>query len=449
MSKAYEGGGPLEEYTFDLQIGISIPEDKKISIGSITKAIEESDLNKQVFKQILEAIQEQEVLRLCGEKNRKNETKPCKRAGCSNKTIGTKLGKIQIALRKVRDKITNDIFKPLKERIDLKDKKIYQDDISILSVEFASKMTYRDANREGKRITEEFPSAHTINRRAREYGEEIIQFNESETNEQYNIIMADGTKVHGLHKRKNEVNAIIALDKNGNKRLLSASVNRSWYCIAKDVRKRISDNATLISDAEKEIRYALLQKDMHFQLDIVHAAREVGYKLWQDQIPREERKVILTELQTLLYTLKNSVEKHALDGDMERLKQRAETTLQGLKDLAKKVARLGCWRAAKFIRASANYMLTYALLLIKGIDIPWNSNIIERLMGEIAKRVKNKWMHWSAPGLEAIINLILVRYTNEATYEKFYHQVQGTDSSKFINIEVKICSVITYWKTQV
>jgi hypothetical protein len=66
-------------------------------------------------------------------------------------------------------------------------------------------------------------------------------------------------------------------------------------------------------------------------------------------------------------------------------------------------------------------------------------------MGEIAKRVKNKWMHWSTKGLEAIINLILVRYTSEGTYEKFYREVQGL-GSKFISLEVNSCHIITYSK---
>jgi len=115
-------------------------------------------------------------------------------------------------------------------------------------------------------------------------------------------------------------------------------------------------------------------------------------------------------------------------------------TRKGLKELADNVSRLGCWHTARFIQSSANYLVTYALLIIKGIKIPWNCNTIERLMGEIAKRVKNKWMHWSTRGIEALINLILVRYTNETTYEKFYRELQGL-GSRFISLEMKVYAV--------
>ena len=40
------------------------------------------------------------------------------------------------------------------------------------------------------------------------------------------------------------------------------------------------------------------------------------------------------------------------------------------------------------------------------------------IMGEIAKRIKNKWMHWSANGLENLLNLLLVRYCNKERYNK-------------------------------
>lgn len=72
-------------------------------ILSIAKGIEESNLEKQVLRQILEAVQEGEVLRLCGNKHARNQDNRWERAGSSNKTIGTCLGKIKIKLAKVRD----------------------------------------------------------------------------------------------------------------------------------------------------------------------------------------------------------------------------------------------------------------------------------------------------------------------------------------------------------
>ncbi|MEM2989781.1 MAG: hypothetical protein QXQ02_01195 [Halobacteria archaeon] len=45
----------MEEYTFDLQLGISIP-NKKISIRSITRAIEEDELRRKLVDRIGEYL---------------------------------------------------------------------------------------------------------------------------------------------------------------------------------------------------------------------------------------------------------------------------------------------------------------------------------------------------------------------------------------------------------
>jgi len=46
-------------------------------------------------------------------------------------------------------------------------------------------------------------------------------------------------------------------------------------------------------------------------------------------------------------------------------------------------------------------------------------------MGEVAKRVKNRWAHWSERGLNNLLTLLLVRYTNKnlykAAWKNIYH----------------------------
>lgn len=45
--------------------------------------------------------------------------------------------------------------------------------------------------------------------------------------------------------------------------------------------------------------------------------------------------------------------------------------------------------------------------------------LVERFMGEVAKRCKNKWMHWGTEGLRSILIFMLVRYTAEEVYKRF------------------------------
>ena len=76
-------------------------------------------------------------------------------------------------------------------------------------------------------------------------------------------------------------------------------------------------------------------------------------------------------------------------------------------------------KAAAFIEKHARFMITFAELALEGVEIPYTTNRIERLMGEISKRCKHKWMHWSTRGLKNILTIILVRYTDEVLYENF------------------------------
>ena len=61
-------------------------------------------------------------------------------------------------------------------------------------------------------------------------------------------------------------------------------------------------------------------------------------------------------------------------------------------------------------------MVTFARLAMKGTRVPYTNNLVERLMGEIAKRIKHKWMHWSTRGLENLLNILLARYCNKRVY---------------------------------
>ena len=256
---------------------------------------------------------------------------------------------------------------------------------------------------------------------------------------------SDGTKTHSQEKglQKNEINVILGM-KNGEKVILGAKANESWNKMAREMRnaKAVTDETVFCGDAEKEMKNAMIKDNDLYQLDLVHATRIVGFKLWEDRIMSlEDRNTIVSRLETVLYTLKNSVEKHLVDKNTEDLKSRINTTVDELKKMSKKLWKLGCRKTAIFIRECSNNMVVFAKFAVNGRKVPWNSNIIERLMGEIAKRTKHKWMRWTTKGLETIINIILVRYCSEENYEEFKNVIMRSENLIFITAEVKISSI--------
>lgn len=87
--------------------------------------------------------------------------------------------------------------------------------------------------------------------------------------------------------------------------------------------------------------------------------------------------------------------------------------------MAHELGERGYTKASAFIIRNARFMVTFAELSLEDVEIPYTTNKMERLMGEISKRYKNKGMHWSTNGLSNMLTMILVRYTNKQLYRSF------------------------------
>lgn len=436
----------MHKVEVSLHVDLEISEDKKVTLGNIATTIKGLGIEAKITEQIIQAIDEQKIAGLCGTKyQRGNGDNSYQRGGTFDRYPVTAVGKLNLKLHKVVDTAANKILKPIYEVVDFAGKKVYQEDISMISVELATKMTYRDTVKEGKFITKDFPSPCTVNMRVIEYGEKIQEMNtEKIKNAGIETAFADGTKTHSQEKEldKNEINVVLGI-KDGKKVILGAKVNESWKDTGNEIKsiKAVTNETVYCGDAEKEMKNAMTEDVNSYQLDLIHAARIAGFKLWEDKIMSlDERNSIVSKLEGALYTLKNSVEKHLIDKNTDDLKKRINTTVNELKKMSKELWKLGCRKTATFIKEYSNSMVVFAKLALKGIRVPWNSNIIERLMGEIAKRTKHKWMRWTTMGLETILNIILVRYCSEKNYEEFKNRIMMSENLMFIMAEVKICS---------
>lgn len=89
----------------------------------------------------------------------------------------------------------------------------------------------------------------------------------------------------------------------------------------------------------------------------------------------------------------NSTKKHFKDKDKTQLQKKIDQTLRMLHKIAKELDEDGYIRAGEFIIKNASFMVTFAELALEDIKIPYTTNRIERLMGEVSKRCKHKWMH--------------------------------------------------------
>jgi hypothetical protein len=193
------------------------------------------------------------------------------------------------------------------------------------------------------------------------------------------VVMADGTEVRAIKTgQHNQVRVALSV-RDGSKELLNLTVNEPYPPMPR--------GSILVSDGEPDLKH---QEPETHQLCILHAIKRLMYTLWRERASKEEREHLKAELEHIIYTLINSTRKHANDGDHQALRRRIESTLRELSNLAVTMKRQGYREASQFIARNSKLLVTFAELALKGIRIPYTTNRIERLMGEIAKRCKHR-----------------------------------------------------------
>ena len=404
-----------------------------ISITNLSRQLDQTNLNKGILQTILSKHQDNLVNQLCGPKYSRYKNRQYRRAGTAWRTLQTRHGEITLRVIKVRSLENNTIFKPLLLDLGVEPHKRIVDDLVLESAEAASLLTYRDAVTVIESLTKAETSKHRVHRYVQIVGLYMNAERRKSIPDRVGIMRGDGTKTHGLGGRKNMVNVVLGRDpETGDKHLLAVEVNEKWPETAIQVS---SEADVLVSDADKALRNALRGKVLSYQLCVNHAVREAGNHLWRTGLPNDKRRCILSRLVSILRVLRFSVRKHLLDEDYGRLRWRIGWTLTELRKLASELTDAGLEGVGKYIRQSANYLVTYARLAVKGERIPYTNNLIERLMGEIAKRVKNRWMHWSTVGLENMLNILLVRYCDKSLYSSLKENFYKIEE---VTIEVKI-----------
>lgn len=136
------------------------------------------------------------------------------------------------------------IFKPINETVEFDGKKLYQRDISFISIDLATKLTYRDCRREGNLFVREFPSPRTICRRVHS-----LPLDREDVGTKADLIQADSTKAH-RNGRENDVNVVIGIGENNKKMLLACRVNRKWEEMRGEVKGKV-DDPYLTADGER------------------------------------------------------------------------------------------------------------------------------------------------------------------------------------------------------
>jgi len=174
------------------------------------------------------------------------------------------------------------------------------------------------------------------------------------------------------------------------------------------------------------------------KLDLVHVGRTLGYTLWDDGVfSLDRRKEIVSEVIDEVFHLKNSVAKHRPAEEFAAIRSRIARTRERLEKTAWQLEQFGSAKAAGYLRRWLPSIVTFAEHAVEGSRFR-GPRTVERLMGEVSKRCKNQWMRWTAEGLEAILQLRLVKYADPEYYQAFLDELLQRSTKTAINCDLSI-----------
>jgi hypothetical protein len=428
----------------NVRLTVSIDEDKTLPLAAVAEFVTDQNIESVLMEELVESLDAARVEALCGEKHAHgNGDRRFQRAGTDTRTAITTAGEHEFNLHYVEDTAADhdesSYFRPVEDVIDFDGQNRYQQDIAAKSVDLATDLSYRDAADHGDGFVS-MPSPTTINRRVREYGSKLKQhLPDCITGTDADAVIADSTKCHSQDEDRSyhSIQATLGEDTAEESRsLLDLSVNADWNETAAklDNIDAVTDDATVVSDADEGIVTAFTDEHSDHQLDLVHVGRTLDYSLWEDGVfSPDQRTEIVSEVINEVFHLKNSVAKHRPEEEFAAIRERIARTTERIEKTAWQLDQCGSERAAGYLRRWLPSVVTFAEGAVEGFEVPWTSNPVERLMGEVSKRCKNQWMRWTEDGLESLLQLRLVKYANPV--DQLLHRSIKTTMSCDLSIE--------------
>jgi len=286
--------------TIDVRFELSIDDDKTLPLATLAEAVTDQNLEAVLLESLVESLDAASVEALCGEKHAHgNGDQRFQRAGTDTRTAVTTAGEHEFSLHYVEDTAASpdesSCFRPVEDVLDFDGQNRYQQDIAAKSVDLATSLSYRDAANHGDSFVS-MPSPTTINRRAKKYGHKLKQFlPDCVAGTDADAVIPDGTKCHSQDddRSSHSVQATLGEDTAEESRsLLDLSVNADWDETAAELDDigAVTDDATVVSDADSGIVTAFTDENRDHQLDLVHVGRTLGYTLWDDGVFSLDRR---------------------------------------------------------------------------------------------------------------------------------------------------------------
>lgn len=230
---------------------------------------------------------------------------------------------------------------------------------------------------------------------------------------------SDGTKFKKQPEKKGDgagqgdLRVLLGITKGGDVLPLGSWTGLSWDGISKDIRRQTKHfgklGDILVSDGEEGLANALSEFVDEQQRCHWHMTHDLGYTMWEDGAPLAERKGDKRFMAGLL-----GIELPA--GDFQKVPPEKLTEIDeavrraegALDRLVGEFDLRGYHRAARYVENARDKLFRYVRFWMRtGLICPRASSMIERMMRELARRLKRMAHNWSDAGAGKIARIIL------------------------------------------
>jgi hypothetical protein len=247
-----------------------------------------------------------------------------------------------------------------------------------------------------------------------------------------NQMLADGT---GFKRRfvsgtgqtnRGELCVVLGVTPKGTTVPLGAWSGKNWSQIGEELQRQPHDQwpkaDVLTSDGEPGLAEGLSafingQQRCHW-----HATHDLDYTLWEDGVSKDERRRWQEDLALVLgVEIPDEDLEPVTATDRKELEQYVGDAERYIETMIGRMNGKGYVQAAGYLRRMKDHLFTYMKRwLTTGLVGPRVSSWIERVMREIARRIKRMAFGWSERGAEKMTRIVLKRFTDRIGWEAWW-----------------------------
>lgn len=342
----------------------------------------------------------------------------------------TSAGVVNIRWRRLRCMHCGSTTLPLRESLGLERHQSMTGELEKMVAEVVSEQSYRRSSSHLEMIGQIPVPRSTSHRWVAQSDCDQIPEHEGKLD----ILFADGTgykkrpAAGGKDDNSGQLRIALGVDKSGQMVPLGAFSGVSWDRIASVIRGKRKDGEhladMLVSDGEFGLCKALGKLCSAGQRCHWHLIRDLGQAMLTHKAGIQERRVAQKHLAAIIGLELPSE-------DMEEVRQQDRSDIlearnhadKELGRLIKKLVDKSYYKAADYLIYARRNIFSYVdRWLQTGIVSPRVSSFIERVMRELARRLKRMAFGWSEKGAAKMARIIIKRFTSADQWESYWKQ---------------------------